>query len=62
MILTNVYTHTNEDHDLYLVFEFDDGRLEFECPVGMTAPEALLAFRAFVNKAELLISEDQIVH
>ena len=62
MILTNVYTHEDEDDDLYLVLEFNDSRLEFECPVGMTAPEALLALRAFINKAELLISEDQTVH
>ena len=62
MILTNMYTHKDEEHDLYLVFEFDDGKLAFECPVGMSAPEALLAFRAFIHKAELLISEELTVH
>ncbi len=65
MILTDMYTtadENSEDKDLYLIFEFDNGRLAFECPIGASAPELISVLKQFALKTELILSEELTIH
>ena len=65
MILTDMYTQVDEDSEdaeLYLIFEFDNGRLAFECPIGVSDSELVNVLKKFVSTAELIMSEKLTIH
>ena len=66
MILLDLHVETDEDDEDIRVLQFEfsnDARLTFECPTGLTAMEAMSAFREFIDMAEqILFQETTIYH
>tara|TARA_R110000737_G_scaffold300385_1_gene307277 strand:- start:277 stop:453 length:177 start_codon:yes stop_codon:yes gene_type:complete len=52
----------DEEQGLHLIFEFDNGNLAFECPIGMDILEAMDALKSFVATTEDLFNLERTVH
>ena len=52
----------DEEQRIYLIFEFDNGNLACECPIGMDILEAMNALKSFIATAEDLFDSERTVH
>jgi hypothetical protein len=64
MILADVHVTEPDDEtdNPFIVFEFDDGNLAFECPIGYHVNDIIKAMREFLNSAEILLHSNLQMH
>jgi hypothetical protein len=67
MVLKNVYTVDSHSGEINkkascLVFEFDEGKLIFECPLGASMSELAIILQKFSETLDTVIIDKRIIH
>lgn len=63
MVLQEVVTGTNDKGNPILTFKFSsNAKVEFDCPIGMPAVQALEVFGTFIDQIHELIQTHSKLH